>query len=111
MRAGGFRQSSPGRAVAGQLAAARLESIQRPWSVEHCLPLDTYPRGPFAGKVKILPRKAAPDIHIAADMLNSGAIECLEDFAVVFSESTRSHVLMYKIGREQDAMEGLAMSR
>lgn len=72
--------------------------------------MDTYPRGPFAGRVKILPRRAAPDVRIAADMLNSGAIECLEDFAVVYSEARRSHVLMYKAGKEREALEGLTFS-
>lgn len=71
--------------------------------------MDTYPRGPFAGKVKILPRRAAPDVHIAADLLNSGTIECFEDFAVVFSESIRRHVLMYRRGKEQEALQGLAL--
>jgi len=95
--------SVPSRAAAPNTA--------RSWAVEFTLPLDTYPRGPFAGKVKILPRRTATDIHIAADMLNSGAIDCLEDFAVVFSASSRSHVLMYRAGKELEARTGLAMSR
>jgi len=70
--------------------------------------METYPRGAFAGKVKILPRRPASDVYIAAEMLNSGAIECLEDFAAVFSEATRSHVLMYKVGKENEALAGLS---
>jgi hypothetical protein len=72
--------------------------------------LDSYPRGPFAGKVKILPRRAAADANLAVELLNSGAIECREDFAVVFSEPMNSHVLLYKAGKELEALAGLEMT-
>jgi hypothetical protein len=77
--------------------------------VERYIALDNYPRGPFAGKVKILPRKSAADIVRAVDLLNSGAIECREDFAVVYSETHDSHVLLYKAGKEYEARAGLDM--
>lgn len=72
--------------------------------------MDAYPRGTFAGKVKMLPRRPASDVKDAVEMLNSGAVECREDFAVFFSEPARSYMLMYKVGKYQEALGGLAMS-
>lgn len=107
------RQMSPARFVrqtSRPPSPARAPSLSRCWATERSIPLDSYPRGPFAGKVKILPRRAAADANLAVELLNSGSIECREDFAVVFSEVLNSHVLLYKVGKEQEALAGLEMS-
>jgi hypothetical protein len=102
------RQVSPARLVR-QASPTRPTSLSRFWAPDRSIALDTYPRGPFAGKVKILPRRAAADANVAVELLNSGTIECREDFAVVFSESLNCHVLLYKAGKEQEALAGLEM--
>jgi len=101
------RQASPTRLTS---SPGRLLSASRLWAADRSIALDSYPRGPFAGKVKILPRRAAADANLAVELLNTGAIECREDFAVVYSERMNSHVLLYKIGKEQEALMGLDMS-
>lgn len=99
--AGSTPRGTPGSSLTG-----RVNSVGE-WAVDNIIQLENYPRGPFACKVKILPRRLANSIPAAVDALNSGNIECTEDFCVAFSEVVNSHFLLYKRGKEAEAWDGL----
>lgn len=88
-----------------------LPDGQAEWTADNVIKLATYPRGPFACKVKILPRRVAYDVPTTVDSLNNGSIECAEDFCVAYFEAANSHFLLYKRGKEAEAWEGLDMPR
>jgi len=123
---GPIRRADPGVSLSGlsgphvSLSGLSAPQAARPpllpgghgeWAVENVIKLATYPRGPFACKVKILPRRVANTVPAAVDALNNGSIECAEDFCVAYSEAVNSHFLLYKRGKELEAWDGLDMPR
>jgi len=72
------------------------------------------PRGSealFAGKVQLLDEAVVSSAHGAVDLLNQAAIPCSEGFCVVYSSSTNFYILLYRSGREAEALSRLGLAK